>query len=122
MANTTTTNGGVVLTIPANKLWRGSVMLCATLAVSIAGSAATQFPSITVSGANATWADLDTVVRLALFVPAVGVTAVTGSQVTATLATGDITVRTRSNSIDLVLNYGSGVTAVATAIGELLNA
>lgn len=122
MANTTTTNGGIVLTIPANKLWRGSVGLCATLAVAIGGSAATQFPSITVSGTNATWPDADTVIRLALFVPAVGVTAVTGSQVTATLSTGDITVRTRDNAINLILNYGTGVTAVGTAIGEVLNA
>lgn len=122
MSNTTTTNGGTVLTIPPNKLWRGSVSLCATLAVAIAGSAATQFPAITVSGAGATWPDGDVVLRLALFVPAVGVTALTGSLATASLSTGDITVRTRGNAVNLVLSYGTGVTAVGTAIGEMLDA
>lgn len=121
MANTTTANNGVVLTIPAHKVWRGSVSLCATLAVGVGGSAATQFPTIAVVGTGASWSDGDAVIRLALFVPAVGVTAVTGSQVTATLATGDIEVRTRANPIDLVLTYGTGVTAVGTAIGEMLD-
>lgn len=120
MANTTTVNGGVVVTIPANSMWAGSVTLCATLAVTVGGSAATQFPSITVSGTGSTWADGDTVIRLALFVPAVGVTALTGSLATATLATGGITVQTRANPISLILNLGAGVTAVGTAIGELL--
>lgn len=122
MSNSTTANGGTVLTIPPNSLWRGSVSLCATLAVAIAGAAATQYPAITVSGANATWPDGDIVLKLALFVPAVGVTALTGSQATASVSTGDITVRTRGSALSLVLSYGTGVTAVGTAIGETLNA
>ena len=120
MANSTTSPGGTVLTIPANKLWKGSVSLCATLAVTVGGGAATQFPSVTVSATDATWADGDTVIKLALFVPAVGVTALTGSMVTATLATGDITVQTRSAPLTMTLNHGSGVTAVATAVGEII--
>lgn len=120
MANSTTVNGGTVLTIPANKVWRGSVSLCATLAVAVGGTAATNFPEIVVSGTGATWADGDVVIKLALFVPAVGVTAVQGSQVTATLATGSIQVQTRANPINLILNYGTGVTAVGVAIGEVL--
>lgn len=120
MANSTTQAGGTVLTIPANKIWRGSVSLCATLAVAVGGQAATQFPSVDVVGASATWADGDVVVKLALFVPAVGVTALTGSMVTATIATGLIYVQTRANPISLILNYGTGVTAVATAVGEVI--
>lgn len=120
MANSTTTAGGTVVTIPANSIWQGSVSLCGTLAVAVGGGAATQFPSVDVVGTGATWANGDVVIKLALFVPAVGVTALTGSMVTATLATGSITVQTRANPISLILNYGSGVTAVATAIGEVL--
>jgi hypothetical protein len=120
MANSTTTPGGTVLTVPANKIWAGSVGLCATLAVTVGGSAATSFPEIVVSGSGASWADGDVVLKLALFVPAVGVTAVTGSQVTATLTTGPITVQTRDNPITLIMNHGSGVTAAGTAIGEVL--
>lgn len=120
MANSTTANGGIVMTVPANKTWRGSVSLCATLAVAVGGSAATQFPAITVSGTGGTWADGDIVLKLALFVPAVGLTALTGSMVTATLATGAIQLQAHANPIDLVLTIGSGVTGVGTAIGEVL--
>lgn len=120
MANSTTANGGTVITIPANTSWQGCVSLCATLAVAVGGSAATQFPSITVSGTGGTWPDGDTIVALALFVPAVGVTAVSGSQVAAGLATGHMSVQARANPISFILNYGTGVTAVGTACGEIL--
>lgn len=120
MANFTTAQGGTVLTIPANSGWQGCVSLCATLAVAVGGGAATQFPSIDVSGSGATWPNGDKVLGLALFVPAVGVTAVTGSQVTATLSTSVIHVQTRANPISLILNYGTGVTAIGTAIGEFV--
>lgn len=119
MANTTTVNGGTVFTIPANSIWRGSISISATLAVAVGGSAGTQFPSITVSGSGASWADGDTVVRLALFVPAVGVTAVTGSITTDSLSVNDIQIKTGANPINLILNIGSGVTGVGTAIGEI---
>jgi hypothetical protein len=120
MSTTTTTPGGTIITIPANSVWRGSVSLCATLAVAVGGSAATQFPEVVVSGTQATWADGDTVLKLALFVPAVGLTALTGSQVAATINTGMIFVQTRANAISLIMNHGTGVTAAGTAIGEVL--
>lgn len=121
MANTTTTNGGVVLAIPANSIWRGCIMLSATLAVAVAGGAATSYPSITVSGSLATWNDGDTVARVALFVPAVGITALTGAQTTTSISTGEIQVQTRANPVNLVLNFTTaGTSAVATAIGEFL--
>lgn len=120
MPNSATASNGTVLTIPANRTWRGSVSLCATLAVGVGGSAATQFPSVAVSGQGATWADGDYVLRLALFVPAVGLTALTGSTATATASTGDIMVQTHGSPISLILTYGAGVTAVATAIGEVI--
>lgn len=118
MANTTTTNGGTVLTIPANSLWHGSISISATLAVLVGGAAATQYPSVTVSGQGATWGDGDTVVRLALFVPAVGLTSLTGGTASACMCTGPIHLQTRQNPISLILNFGSGVTATATAVGE----
>lgn len=120
MANSATTNGATVLTVAPNKTWRGSVSLCATLAVLVGGGAATDFPSVVVSGTGASWADGDYVVRLALFVPAVGVTALSGSTATATISTGDIYVRARDNPVSLILNHGTGVTAVATAVGSAL--
>lgn len=121
MANSSNANGGTVLTIPPNSIWRGSVSLCATLAVAVGGSAATSYPDIRVSGSGGTWANDDYVLRLALFVPAVGVTALTGSMVTATINTGEIQVQSRANPLTLVLNFTTaGTSAVATAIGEFL--
>lgn len=121
MANSSNANGGTVLTIPANSIWRGSVSLCATLAVAIGGSAATSYPDIRVSGTGGTWNDQDYVLRLALFVPAVGATALTGSMVTATINTGEIQVQSRANPLSLIINFPTtGTSAVGTAIGEFL--
>ena len=93
----------------------------ATLAVAVGGSAATSYPDVRVSGTGGTWNDQDYVLRLSLFVPAVGVTALTGSMVTATMSTGEVQVQSRANPIDLVLNFTTtGTSAVATAIGEFL--
>lgn len=119
MANTTNVNGGIVLTIPANSVWKGSVGLSATLSVAVGGTERAQYPSITVSGANASWADGDSVVRLALFAPSVGAAGTTGATATDSMSTGDIQVKTGANSINLILNIGVGVTGVGTAIGEI---
>ena len=101
MSNSTTTNGGTVLTIPANAKWFGSISLSATLAVAVAGGAATGYPSITVSGAGGIWADGDVVLKLALFVPAVGITALTGALTTESLSISNVSIQTRENPISL---------------------
>lgn len=119
MANTANSDGGTVVTIAANSIWKGTITLSATLGVAVGGTSATQYPSVTVSGANSSWANGDTVIKLALFVPAVGVTSLIGASTTASLSTGDIQVRTGANSVDLILNIGTGVTGVATAIGVI---
>lgn len=121
MANSATTNNATILTIPANSIWRGSVTLAATLAVSGGGTAQTDYPKVVVSGTGGTWNDADVVVGLALFVPAVGVTAVTGSTATATISTGEIQVQSRTNPLLLKLSFNStGTSAIGTAIGEFL--
>jgi len=119
MANMTNANAGILITIPANSTWRGSVGISATLTVAIGGSAATQYPSVTVSGSGGTWRTGDTVVGLALATPAVAVTALAGLAVTASMSTGDIQVQTRANPVDLVLNIGPGVTGIAMATGQI---
>lgn len=120
MSNSTTSNGGTVITVPANTTWIGSISLSATLAVAIGGAAATSYPSITVSGTDGTWSDGDVVLRLALFVPAVGVTALTGALARGDQTISSVRIQARENPISLILNVGAGVTAVATAIGEVL--
>ena len=120
MANSTTANAGTVLTVPANKIWQGSVSLSATLAVSIGGSAGTQFPSITVSGLGANWADGDVVLKLALAVPAVGALSLAGATASGSVSTPEIRIRTRANPVSLILNIGAGVTGVGTAVGHVI--
>ena len=121
MANSATVNNATILTIPANSIWRGSVTLGATLAVAGGGTAQTDYPKVVVSGAGGTWADGDVVAALALFVPAVGVTALTGSMVTATISTGEIQVQSRTNPLLLKLSFNStGTSAIGSAIGEFL--
>lgn len=121
VANSATTNGATILTIPANKTWYGSVMLGATLAVLVGGSAATSYPAVTLHGTGGTWTDGDLVASLALFVPAVGLTALTGSTATAAVSTGPISITARANPITLTLDFTTaGTSAVATAAGEIL--
>lgn len=120
MANSTTSAAGTVITIPANKHWVGHVVLSATLTVAPGGNASTQYPSIDVSGASASWDNGSKVVTVALAAPAVGVASLIGTAVTATVCSGTITIQTRENPVSLVLNYGAGVTAIGAACGETL--
>lgn len=120
MSNSATTNGGTIITVPANTTWIGSISLSATLAVTVGGGAATSYPSITASGSGGIWDDGDVVLKLALFVPAVGLTALTGSLTTESLSISGVRIQTRDNPISLILNIGNGVTGVGTAIGETL--
>jgi hypothetical protein len=118
MANSSTTNGGTVLTIPPNSNWFGSFSLSATLAVAIGSAASTAVPSITVSTAGgASMNNGDTVAAVALAVPAVNALGLLGSTATATADTGPLNIQTRANQLQLVLNYGAGVTAVGSAVG-----
>ncbi len=119
MPNTGNANGATILTVPAGKFWKGSISLSATLAVAAGGAAGTQYPSITVSGADGSWADGDTVLRLALFVPAVSLTALAGALASGNISISDIQVKAGANPITLILNIGPGVTGTGTAIGEI---
>lgn len=121
VANSASTNGGTVLTIPANSVWRGSVSISAALTVAIGGGAVAAQPSVTVSGSGGSWANGDVVVAVSVAAPAVGALALLGLLATNSLATGDILVQARANPLTLVLNFsGAGVSAVAVAIGQFL--
>lgn len=120
MSNSTNVNGGTVLTVPANTTWMGSVALSATLAVAVGGSAATSYPGITVGGSGGNWNSGDTVLSLALFVPAVGATALTGAIARGDQTISNVRIQARDNPVTLTLNIGPGVSGVALAIGEFL--
>lgn len=118
MTNSSTVDGGTVLTIPANKTWSGHLTLAATLAVAIGGAAATRYPTVTISGTGGNMTNGDALISLALFVPAVGVTALTGATASQALAIGPIQVQAGANPVTLLLTLGSGVSGAATAAGE----
>lgn len=119
MANSTTAAGGTVLSIPPGTNWIGSVHLSATLMSLIGAAAVTAFPSVTLSGTGGNMNDGDTIVSVALSLPAINVTALAGAQTTATAICGPMNIQTRGNAVKLILNYGAGVTAVAVACGEM---
>lgn len=119
MSNSTTVDGGTVLTIPAGKRWEGCLSIAATLAVAIGGAAATRYPKVTISGTGGSLEDGDVMLGLALFVPAVGLAALTGATASQALCMGRIQVQAGANPISLLLTLGSGVSGIATACGEI---
>lgn len=118
-ANMSTANGGTVLTVPANTMWIGCVHLSATLTVAIGGPAGSGFPQVSVSGQAMDKNNGDVVCAVALACPAVSITGLIGAQTTSSVSTGEMTVRAGATPVSLVLSYGSGVTAVAVACGEM---
>ena len=116
---TTTTNGGICLSVDTNTTWAGYITLSATLA-SATGSvaAASAAPSITVSGAGGNYASGDTITKLQLNTPAQVLGALSGNSCNDSVVLGPINVQARDNVVTLLLNTGSATAACATAIGE----
>ena len=78
-------------------------------------------PSVTVSGTGGRdWAAGDTVVALALALPAVGLTATVGASTTSSQTSGVIVIQAGANPLTLTLNLPSRVTGNALAAGEML--
>ena len=119
MSNSTNVDGGTIITVPAGKTWQGHLSLAATLAVAINGAAATRYPKVTVSGIGGNMTDGDSLTSLALFVPAVAITAVTGSLASQTISIGPFQVQAGANPVSLLLALGSGVSGSAVAAGEI---
>lgn len=121
MSNTATTDGGTVLTIPANSRWLGSISLSATYTTQINTASSTRRPSITVSGAGGNWDDGNTVLAMDLTNPPVLATSASGGSTHGDAVTPQVVVQARANPVSLILNLGgTGVTAIAVACGELL--
>lgn len=121
MANTTTTDGGTFLTVPASTLWTGHIMLSGTLASGAGASAAqSAAPSITVSGTGGNYTDGDTVIKLQLNTPTQVVGALSGTVDHGDIVVGPIGVQARAaGPVSLVLHTGGATSACGTAIGEM---
>lgn len=121
MANVGTTNGAVILTIPAFTTWQGYVQLSASIVVGPNGAAASANPSVTLSGSGGNWISGDTVASVNVAAPAALLTALTGTQGSNSTRTPLLQIRANANPVTLTLNVsGAGVTAVAVAGGEML--
>jgi len=121
MANFSTVNGGIILTVPTGKRWVGSVTLSASVSGSAGDTATTAHPSVTVSGVGARdWVNGDTVVALALAVPLVGALSLVGVTATSSATSGQLVIQPSANPISLVLNLPTRVVGNALAAGELL--
>lgn len=120
MANTTTSNGGTVLTIPASTLWYGSISLSASLTVGTGvQAAASAAPSITVSSPDGNLVDGDTIVKLQLNTPAQVLGALVGSSSHGDAVIGPMYIQARTSPVVLTLNTGGSTAACGTAIGEM---
>lgn len=120
MTNMGTADGAVIVTVPANRNWLGSVILSAAQAQALGASpGSTCRPSVTISGAGGNYADGDTVIAVALALPAIALAATVGAGAHNSAATGFINVQARENPVSMILNVPAGVTAVATASGAL---
>jgi len=121
MANFGSANGAVILTIPANTRWHGQVNISATVTGAAGDTSTTAHPSVILTGSGARdYASGDTVVAVALALPAVGLASVTGMSASGTGSSGRIVIQAGANPLSLTLNLPSRVTGNAVAVGELL--
>lgn len=120
MANFSSANAGVVLTVPADRVWKGRVYLSAAMTNST-NAVTARMASISVSGAFAdNFEDGDVVAAVGLACSAVQLTSLIGAQQGSSIVSGDVVIRTRGGSVTLVLNLPSGTTGVGYAVGEFL--
>jgi hypothetical protein len=119
MANSSTVNGGTVLTIPANSIWQGCVIMSGALVNAPGGSASTVTATVAISGTGGNWNNGDIAAALTLAVPAVNLTALIGASALQTLSTAQITIQSRANPVLLVLTLPTGMSGIAVASGSL---
>ena len=119
MSNMATVDGTVLVTVPPNRNWIGSMILSAAQTTAAGAAAGACRPSVTISGADGNYADGDTVVAVALSVPAVALTALIGASAHNSVSTGPINIQARGNQVTAVLHVPAGTNVVATASGCL---
>lgn len=109
LVGTASTDNGIMITIPANRTWVGSVALSASLTVATGTSSS---PNIVTTGSTASPAANTVVAQLALT-----------STVAANLAdsvTIPLTVVAGTSAATLTLKFGGATSAAGTASGQLL--
>lgn len=116
---TTTTNGGVFLTVPAGGVWNGFITLSGSLASGTgAAGAASAAPSIQYNCADGNYADGTIITKLQLNTPAQLLATLSGTVNHGDVVVGMITIQARSVQATLTLNTGGATAACATSVGE----
>lgn len=116
LVGSTITNGGTIITIPANRVWAGWVSINATLAVAASGAAVSSRATVSVAGATATPA---AGVLVGAFVSVPTQLAGTTAQVTNSDRTY-VVIAAGSSAATLTLQVNSASAASATASGVLI--
>lgn len=109
-------NGGTIITIPANRVWAGWVSINASLAVAASGAAVSSRATVSVAGATATPA-AGVLIGVFVSVP------VQGTGTTAQVTSSDrtyVVIAAGASSATLTLQVNSASAASATASGELI--
>lgn len=109
------TNGGVLLTIPSNGVWVGTVAISAAMDAGLA--AKTSFAAVTVQGSTATPSAGGVLAGVGLSTPALLALA---PGVAAPGASGIVAIYAGANSATLRLNLNGATVAEAVATGYLM--
>lgn len=114
-----TANAATIITVPAGRIWRGTVVLSAALATAAATAGATASPTVSVAGAGATPA-AGVVLGLALATGGGAATGTVGTNSQDSVVVPLVVVAPAGNAVTLTLQTGGATTASATASGDLI--
>lgn len=114
-----TANGGTVITVPAGRIWRGTVALSAALATAAATAGATATPTVSTAGAGVTPA-AGAVLGLALATGGGVATGTVGTNAQNSVAAPLTVIAPAGNAVTLTLQTGGATVASASAVGELV--
>lgn len=112
-----TTNNSVIVTIPANAQWQGSVTLSGSVSVGANGAASTALPCVKLVGTGAEPPDGSVLAQLALANPSVGLLSLLGVASGHAVTIPNLIILTGSDPVELRLFHSGAQAATATAFG-----
>lgn len=114
-----TASGNTIITIPAGRVWQGTVVISANVLVGINAAAVSASARISTAGAGVTPAAGD-YIRLDIGAPITAVSALTGTSASGFISGVMLVAAPSGNSATLVLNTTNTTTQSASAVGVLL--
>lgn len=118
LAGSTTTDTGTIITVPANKVWRGSISVSAGDSNAIGAAGSTTQPNVAwTPGAGGTAAF--NAAHVSLVLPATLLSGVIGAWSTGTVSVSDVVVYAGTGSGTLKLNLNGATAGQGSAMGVL---